>query len=555
MRKHALIVGLLVVVAFVLGLWSSVYAAPVESKILYQKKTTLTYPKTYTFRFSLWTDETSTDPLEMVWSEEKSVSMKNATIKTYLGSEIPLNPEDFVQQLWVQVEKYQKNTDSYVLVGTRDILGVAAYSMWSQTTGGMGDVVPSDAVSDLDGNSLAGASTEYSRGDHQHGIGTGAITTTHILDGTITTSDINTASIQRRVSGTCAEGSSIRVVNEDGTVVCETDDTGVGDITEVIAGTGLTGGSTSGSATLNVGAGTGITVGTDSVSADTTYLQRRVTGNCPAGQSIRMVNADGTVTCEAAGTGDITGVTAGTGLSGGGFTGDVSLSADTTYLQRRVTGTCTAGNAIQVVNSDGTVSCQAMGAGDVTAVTAGNGLLGGGTSGDLTLNVGQGSGILVAADAISVDTDAIQARVTGTCPAGQAIRIIASTGTVICESVTAGSGDITAVTAGTGLSGGGTSGDVTLSLDTTFADNRYLNATGGDTISTGNLTISTGNLYAGGYIEAGGYLVAPLLRLTVPGTPSSSADPSGVYGAVTWDENYIYIKTGGGWKRAALSTF
>jgi hypothetical protein len=51
-------------------------------------------------------------------------------------------------------------------------------------------------------------------------------------------------------------------------------------------------------------------------------------------------------------------------------------------------------------------------------------------------------------------------------------------------------------------------------------------------------------------------------EVSVPGrlnvarrTPSGSADSQGTVGDITSDDNYIYVKTSGGWKRVALSTF
>jgi len=58
------------------------------------------------------------------------------------------------------------------------------------------------------------------------------------------------------------------------------------------------------------------------------------------------------------GDGDITEVTPGTGLTGGGSAGQLSLGADATYLQRRVNAECATGSSIRAINSDGGIVCE-----------------------------------------------------------------------------------------------------------------------------------------------------------------------------------------------------
>jgi hypothetical protein len=56
--------------------------------------------------------------------------------------------------------------------------------------------------------------------------------------------------------------------------------------------------------------------------------------------------------------GTITGVTAGTGLTGGGNTGPISIGVDPAQVQSRVTGACAVNQSIRTINEDGSVTCE-----------------------------------------------------------------------------------------------------------------------------------------------------------------------------------------------------
>ncbi|MEO7092552.1 MAG: hypothetical protein ABI175_04825, partial [Polyangiales bacterium] len=94
--------------------------------------------------------------------------------------------------------------------------------------------------------------------------------------------------------------------------------------------------------------------------------------------------------------GDMTSVTTavGSGLQGGASTGDAMLSLLTT---------CATNQVLKWSGSVWACATDVDSGGDIADVGAGAGLTGGGAAGAVTLNVGAGSGIVVAADTVSLD--------------------------------------------------------------------------------------------------------------------------------------------------------
>ena len=140
----------------------------------------------------------------------------------------------------------------------------------------------------------------------------------------------------------------------------------IGDITAVIAGAGLAGGGTSGAVSLAIASG-GVTAA------------MMASNGCSSGQILKYNGTNWACAADATGGGGgVTSITAGTGLSGGTITTTGTLAADTAYLQRRVSGTCPAGSSIRTIAADGTVTCEVddVGSGPANAFVQGGNAFG-----------------------------------------------------------------------------------------------------------------------------------------------------------------------------------
>ena len=323
--------------------------------------------------------------------------------------------------------------------------------------------------------SVATAGTDYLT-PTGNGSALTSLNATNITSGTLPTARLDVGTTANKIVQLDGTGKLPAV---DGSLL--TNLAGGGDITGVTAGTGLTGGAASGNATLNVDIGT----------TANKIVQLDGTGKLPA--------VDGSLLTNLAGGGDITGVTAGTGLTGGAASGNATLNVDVGIT------------ANKIVQLDGTGKLPAVDGSLLTNLPAGsetdptvkaiNGLV---KSNGTTISVATaGTDYLTPTGNGSALTSLNATNITsGTLPTARldvgttANKIVQLDGTGKLPAVDgslltnlAGGGDITGVTAGTGLTGGAASGNATLNVDVGITANKIVQLDG-----TGKLPAVDGSL-------------------------------------------------------------
>ncbi len=149
-------------------------------------------------------------------------------------------------------------------------------------------------------------------------------------------SNLRNSSATRTVTVTAASGRTF-TIDSDG----DSTESGPGDITAVVAGDGMTGGATTGSATLDIGQGTGISVTADSVSLAAAGAGAGTYGSTADGTKIDQITLDayGRVTAITTGgtgssstAGTVTSVSVGSGLDIANSTTTPSITLDLTEI-------------------------------------------------------------------------------------------------------------------------------------------------------------------------------------------------------------------------------